>query len=45
MPNYLCIKCQKEIDFKLVKKRVRCQFCGSKMLYKPKITSAVVDAV
>lgn len=45
MGVYMCLDCQKEIKFELVKKRVRCPFCGSKILYKPRITSAVVDAV
>lgn len=45
MSVYKCLDCQKEIKFELVKKRVRCPFCGSKILYKPRVTSAVVDAV
>ncbi|MBS3168297.1 DNA-directed RNA polymerase subunit P [Candidatus Woesearchaeota archaeon] len=45
MVVYNCIDCQKEIKFELVKKRVRCPHCGSKILYKPRVTSAVVDAV
>ncbi len=45
MVNYMCLDCQKEIKFEIVKKRVRCPYCGSKILYKPRSTSAVVEAV
>lgn len=45
MANYNCLECQKEVPFETVKKRVRCPYCGSKILYKPKITQTVVDAV
>jgi DNA-directed RNA polymerase subunit P len=45
MVAYTCIDCQKEIKFELVKKRVRCPYCGSKILYKPRVSSSVIDAV
>ncbi|MBI5391381.1 DNA-directed RNA polymerase subunit P [Candidatus Woesearchaeota archaeon] len=45
MVAYKCIECQKEIKHDLVKKRVRCPYCGSKIVYKPRTTSTVVDAV
>ncbi|HZX12566.1 MAG TPA: DNA-directed RNA polymerase subunit P [Candidatus Nanoarchaeia archaeon] len=45
MVAYKCIECQKEIDHSTVKKRVRCPFCGSKILYKPRTTNTIVDAV
>ncbi len=45
MTSYMCLDCQKEIKFELVKKRVRCPYCGSKILYKPRITSSVIEAV
>lgn len=45
MVVYKCIECQKEVQHELVRKRVRCPFCGSKILYKPRVTSAIVDAV
>ena len=45
MGSYMCLDCQKEIKFELVKKRVRCPFCGSKILYKPRVNSATIEAV
>ena len=41
----MCLDCQKEIKHEQVKKRVRCSYCGSKILYKPRVTSASVEAV
>ena len=45
MVSYMCLDCQKEVKFEVLKKRVRCPYCGSKILYKPRVTSAVVDAI
>ncbi len=45
MVSYLCMDCQKEIKHETVKKRVRCPYCGSKILYKPKVTNTTVDAI
>jgi len=45
MVGYMCLECQKEIKYDMVKKRVRCSYCGSKILYKPRTTSAVIDAI
>jgi len=45
MVNYMCIECQKEVSHELVKKRVRCPYCGSKILYKPRLKSTIVEAV
>lgn len=45
MVVYTCIECQKEVKSEDVKKRVRCPFCGSKILYKKKITASVVKAI
>ena len=45
MVSYMCLDCQKEIKHEIVKKRVRCPYCGSKILYKPRSTSSVVDAI
>jgi len=45
MVSYNCMDCQKEIKFELVKRRVRCPHCGSKMLYKPRTTSSTIEAV
>lgn len=45
MVVYKCIECQKETKSETVKKRVRCAYCGSKILYKPRTTAAVVEAI
>jgi len=45
MVAYQCIECQKEINSDAVKKRVRCPYCGSKILFKPKNVATVVDAI
>jgi len=31
---YVCFKCGKEVEYKDIKKKVRCPFCGSKILFK-----------
>jgi len=45
MVAYKCLDCQKEIESELVKKRVRCPYCGSKILHKQRASAAVIDAV
>jgi len=45
MVAYNCLECQKEVKHELVKKRVRCPFCGSKILYKPRTTSSIFEAI
>ena len=32
--DYVCLNCKKIIDGESVKKRIRCPFCGSKILVK-----------
>jgi len=45
MVVYKCIDCQKEVKSETVKKRVRCPYCGSKILYKPRTVSSITEAV
>ncbi|MBI2671070.1 DNA-directed RNA polymerase subunit P [Candidatus Woesearchaeota archaeon] len=45
MVVYKCFNCDKIIKDEFVKKRVRCPYCGSKIIYKPRATSAKVRAV
>jgi len=45
MVKYVCIKCSKNVKQEYVRKRVRCPYCGSKILYKPKIIKTTVEAV
>lgn len=44
MVLYKCFQCGKEIEEASLRKRVRCVYCGSKMLYKPRTTSTNVKA-
>lgn len=32
--EYVCFKCRKVVEYENVKKRIRCPFCGSKILLK-----------
>ncbi|MCD4759515.1 DNA-directed RNA polymerase subunit P [archaeon] len=45
MVKYKCFNCGKEIDDKTVKRRVRCIYCGSKILFKPRMVKTKVKAV
>jgi len=44
MVEYKCFNCGRAIDSTQVKKRVRCLYCGSKILFKPKKISSKVKA-
>jgi len=45
MARYKCFVCDKEIDTSLIRKRVRCPYCGSKILFKPRDKITYVKAV
>jgi len=45
MVIYKCFNCDKIVKDEYVKKRVRCPYCGSKILFKPRVTSSKVKAV
>ena len=45
MAEYKCFKCGKNVNPENVKKRVRCIYCGAKILYKVRTASKIVDAV
>ncbi len=34
MVEYKCLECDKVIDARILRRRVRCPYCGSKILYK-----------
>ncbi|MDI3474161.1 MAG: DNA-directed polymerase subunit [Candidatus Woesearchaeota archaeon] len=44
MVVYKCFNCGKEIDSESLRKRVRCPYCGSKILYKPRTRTIKVKA-
>ena len=45
MVVYKCFNCDKIVKDEYVKKRVRCPYCGSKILFKPRVTSSKVKAI
>jgi len=45
MAEYKCFECNKKVDKEYLRKRIRCPYCGSKMLFKPRAVSKIVKAV
>lgn len=45
MTGYKCFGCSKEVRVEYAKKKVRCPYCGSKVLYKSRTMPTVVKAV
>ncbi|MCD4666696.1 DNA-directed RNA polymerase subunit P [archaeon] len=39
-----CFECNKIIKQEYMERKIRCPYCGSKILYKPKVTSSTVKA-
>ena len=44
MVEYKCFDCNKKVSTDYVRKKVRCPYCGSKILYKPRRRSSKVKA-
>ncbi|MBI4440321.1 DNA-directed RNA polymerase subunit P [Candidatus Woesearchaeota archaeon] len=44
MMEYKCFECNKKVSQDYVKKRVRCPYCGSKMLFKPRSVMTKIKA-
>lgn len=44
MTKYKCFNCNKRVGEEYVGKRVRCPYCGSKMLFKPRSVMTKVKA-
>jgi DNA-directed RNA polymerase subunit RPC12/RpoP len=44
MAKYKCFSCNKKVGDEYVAKRVRCPYCGSKMLFKPRSVATTVKA-
>jgi len=44
MAQYKCLICDKTIKKEYIKKRVRCPYCGSRILHKPRNVSTTVKA-
>jgi DNA-directed RNA polymerase subunit RPC12/RpoP len=44
MTIYRCFECDKEIKEEFVKKKIRCPYCGCKILFKPRVVTTKVKA-
>lgn len=44
MVSYKCFECNKEVKSEYTRKKVRCPYCGGKILYKMRSVSAQVKA-
>ncbi len=44
MSEYRCFDCTKEVKKEYLRKKVRCPYCGSKILFKPRNTITHVVA-
>jgi len=44
MVSYRCFNCNKKVADTYIRKRIRCPYCGSKMLFKPRSTLTKVKA-
>lgn len=45
MRAYKCFDCGASVKFDYLKKKVRCPYCGKKILYKVRSVSTTVKAV
>lgn len=45
MVQYKCLRCEKIIKNEYIKRKIRCPYCGSKILYKPRTVSSTVKAI
>lgn len=44
MVEYRCFNCNKKVGQDYLRKKVRCPYCGSKMLFKPRSVITKVKA-
>ncbi|MDO8740621.1 MAG: DNA-directed RNA polymerase subunit P [Candidatus Woesearchaeota archaeon] len=44
MVEYKCFSCDKKIGDEMMRKRVRCPYCGSKILFKPRSVVTKIKA-
>lgn len=44
MVEYKCFDCNKKVATDYLKKKVRCPYCGSKILFKPRLISTKIKA-
>ncbi len=44
MVEYRCFECNKRVSVEYLRKKVRCPYCGGKILYKPRKTITKIKA-
>ncbi|MBR9690103.1 DNA-directed RNA polymerase subunit P [Candidatus Woesearchaeota archaeon] len=44
MTEYKCFQCNKVVAQTYLRKKVRCPYCGSKILFKPRVSITKVKA-
>lgn len=44
MTIYKCFNCENQIKKEYIKKKIRCPYCGGKILYKPRTVTTEVKA-
>jgi len=44
MVSYRCFDCNKRVSVEYLRKKIRCPYCGSKMLFKPRQVATKVKA-
>lgn len=44
MTEYRCFSCNKEIKDQYIKKKVRCIYCGAKLIFKARTAPTTVKA-
>lgn len=45
MAEYICFSCNRTLNETQMRKRIRCAYCGSKIIYKRRVVSTKVDAI
>ncbi|MFP4403621.1 MAG: DNA-directed RNA polymerase subunit P [Nanoarchaeota archaeon] len=44
MAEYKCFSCAKIVGSEYLRKRIRCPYCGSKIIYKPRSNNTIIKA-
>ena len=44
MEEYKCFDCNKKVAMDYLRKRIRCPYCGSKILFKPRSVTTKVKS-
>ncbi len=42
--EYKCFYCDKKVSDEYLRKKIRCPYCGNKILYKPRAVSTKIKA-